>query len=325
MSVKIVDKVYGEFDITEEVLVELINSNAVQRLKNVNQQGVPPKYNSQPYFSRYDHSVGVMLLLRKLGATVKEQIAGLIHDISHPAFSHLVDWAIGDPRSQTHQDNYFISVLDNSDIPEIIQKYGLDKEEFYELEKYSLLEVSSPDICADRIDYTLRDIVARGGKPISDEILKHLTVKNSVIVFDDVNAAHTFAQEYKAMQFHNWADDRHVSAFHLFAEALKIALKNEILSMDDLFEREDYLIKKLESSDNGDILSLLKSLERGFWIDYVSQGGIELKSKFRFIDPKVTQGEGVVSLSELIPSYKYQLDLHRKHFNTPRFVEVHAR
>ena len=62
---KIIDKVYGMKEIEEPVLIDLINSRAIQRLKGVAQQGVPLKYNPQPPFSRFEHSIGVMILLGK--------------------------------------------------------------------------------------------------------------------------------------------------------------------------------------------------------------------------------------------------------------------
>ena len=33
-----------------------------------------------------------MLLIKKLGGSVEEQIAGLLHDVSHTAFSHVIDY-----------------------------------------------------------------------------------------------------------------------------------------------------------------------------------------------------------------------------------------
>lgn len=43
----------------------------------------------------YDHSMGVFVILRARGAPLEEQIAGLLHDVSHTAFSHVGDWVYG--------------------------------------------------------------------------------------------------------------------------------------------------------------------------------------------------------------------------------------
>jgi HD superfamily phosphohydrolase len=147
------DPIYGRFQIEEPVLVALINTKTIQRLKRIDQYGIPPKYYSFPGFSRFDHSIGVMLLLKKLGASLNEQIAGLLHDMSHTAFSHLTDWIWGDRLTEDYQDNIFSDFLKNSkDVTGILENYGIQYELFFNLHDFSLLERKSPDLCADRID-----------------------------------------------------------------------------------------------------------------------------------------------------------------------------
>jgi hypothetical protein len=95
---KINDKIYEKVEIEEPVLLELLKSSSVLRLKNISQFGVPDKYYHFKNYSRYEHSIGVMILLRKLGATLEEQIAGLLHDVSVLAFSHVIDWVFANGR-----------------------------------------------------------------------------------------------------------------------------------------------------------------------------------------------------------------------------------
>ena len=84
---KIEDRVYGEEEIREKVLVDLINCKSIQRLKGLAQFGLPDEYYHRNGFSRYEHSLGVLIFLRKFGTDLNEQIAGLLHDVSHTAFS----------------------------------------------------------------------------------------------------------------------------------------------------------------------------------------------------------------------------------------------
>ncbi len=90
------DAVYGATEITEPVLLDLMESCAMQRLKGISQHGVTALLGITPAFTRFDHSVGVMLLVRRLGASIEEQVAALLHDISHTAFSHVIDFVFND-------------------------------------------------------------------------------------------------------------------------------------------------------------------------------------------------------------------------------------
>lgn len=87
---KINDRLYGEADL-EPVLTDLIHSKAVQRLNGIHQGGACFLVNPAWNISRCEHSIGVMLLIRRLGGSLEEQIAGLLHDVSHTAFSHVAD------------------------------------------------------------------------------------------------------------------------------------------------------------------------------------------------------------------------------------------
>lgn len=65
--------------------------NILQRLKYVDQAGPITYFGYMPYFNRYEHSIGVLALLQKANAPLNEQVAGLLHDISHTIFSHIAD------------------------------------------------------------------------------------------------------------------------------------------------------------------------------------------------------------------------------------------
>ena len=78
--------VCGPVSIDEPVLIDLINSSAVQRLHHILQHGITGFLGMTQPITRFQHSVGVMLLTRRLGASLSKQIAALLHDVSHTAF-----------------------------------------------------------------------------------------------------------------------------------------------------------------------------------------------------------------------------------------------
>lgn len=77
---RVTDHLYGTV-VVEDVLEELINSSLVQRLKGIYQGGASVLVNDTWNVRRYDHSIGVMLLIRRLGGRLEEQIAGLLRAV----------------------------------------------------------------------------------------------------------------------------------------------------------------------------------------------------------------------------------------------------
>ena len=68
-----------------------------------------------------------MLLIKKMGGSIEEQIAGLLHDVSHTAFSHVVDFVLDHPEENYHE-LIFNEVVRSSPIPQILEKYQCFEE-----------------------------------------------------------------------------------------------------------------------------------------------------------------------------------------------------
>jgi len=93
------DIIWGKIVINEPVAVEIIKTKAFQRLKGIDQAGYLPLYNNPHNLdrkllkhTRYEHSIGVYWLLKIKGDSLEARISGLIHDVSHAAFSHTADY-----------------------------------------------------------------------------------------------------------------------------------------------------------------------------------------------------------------------------------------
>jgi uncharacterized protein len=303
VSIKIFDEVYGEHEIDEDVLVDIINSRPLQRLKGISQNGLPDEYYHKKGFSRYDHSTGVMLILRKLNASIEEQIAGLIHDISHTAFSHVVDWVMGDVSKSDYQDNMYEEYFVNTEIPDILERYGYNYKEFVNLEAFSLLEQEAPNLCGDRLDYTLREIYFNQEDVDIDLILKGLIVKDKKIMFDNVSSAEIFSKGYVKGNEEHWCGVEARARYLVLSDILKMALSKGIINKDDFWKTDKEVFEKLLASEDKysiDRLNLLKDKLR------IVEGkeGFLLKKKFRYIDPEVFLNGEVRRLSEVSLDYK---------------------
>lgn len=319
---EIKDNLYGSFELKEEVLINLINSKAINRLKDISQFGIPKEYYHKLGFSRYDHSIGVSLFLRKLKASLEEQVAGLLHDASHTPFSHVIDWAIGDPTKEDYQDTHHFSFLSSSEIPVILKKYGLNFNSIINYKNFKLLERKSPKLCADRIDYCLRELYLKENDRYKvTSILENIGVKKNQIVFFDKENAKIFGESYMNLQREHWGGDEARTRYYILSEVLNEAFRKNLICIQDLRGTETPLLETLLKSNNELILSKLNLLKNGFFI-IENENGIELKKKFRYIDPEVSVNRHYLPLSKLSKDYRNFLEFEKHRNNKLRKINI---
>ncbi|MGG7177681.1 HD domain-containing protein [Clostridium paraputrificum] len=286
---KIIDSIYGEFTI-ETIFEKLINTKEVQRLKGIHQGGASYLVNSKWNVTRYEHSIGTMLFIRLMGGSVEEQIAGLLHDISHTAFSHVVDFVLENTEENYHE-KIFDNIIDTSCIPKILLDNGFNyKDILFNKSKWTILEVSSPKLCADRIDYTLRDMYHYGfiSKEDIQRFLNNLTVVKGEVVITSVKISEWFVETYYKEVIGFFMDSLNVYAYDRLSKALKIALKLNEITVDDLLKEDKYVYKLLEGSKSEDVIKLVQSLNKKVrLIKNKENYDIFQKNKVRIIDPTI--------------------------------------
>lgn len=320
---KITDPLYGEFEITEPVILELLESPSVERLKGLYQYGAPPEI--YPHFisyTRFEHSQGVMLLLRRLGTSLEEQVAGLLHDVSHPAFSHVIDLVFGDPVNETLQDTVHKDFFSQSELPAILLKYGLNPERIADYETFTLLEQPAPELCADRIDYSLREFSRWAdpeGVPLMVVVLR---VRDGRIVFGNRETAERFAQIYLKCQMEHWACPDTVIRYELLGRAVKRAIALGTLTREDLFTLQDReALERLHNSHDVEIGRILDLLNGAVQLEHLAKppGRIRIK-KFRYVDPGFLENGSVLRLSEAKPEFAQLVET--KHIENTKGVLV---
>lgn len=316
------DRIYGPTDIHQPVLIELINSKPLQRLKGINQAGASKFAIPGKTVTRYEHSVGVMILLKKLNATVEEQIAGLLHDTPHTAFSHVIDFVFNDKNHEFHE-RFHEKIIMHSQIPKILKNHKLDVHRILDEHNFPLLERPLPDLCADRVDYFLRDMVASDG--FSEKINKYISsliVKDNEIMLSDAATAKRFALDYLKMDKEKWSAPIEVALFQILADAIRMALDKNILEEDDIFRDDDYVYDKLKDSGDKDILQKLEMLNPNLKIlDNPNDYDFHSINKLRYINPKFTE-DGCVRRADEFKDFAVQIDEHKKGIKRGNYVKV---
>lgn len=287
MNIK--DSIYGEMQV-EPILEQLIKTQAVQRLKGVHQGGASYLVNPKWNVTRYEHSVGVMMLIRLMGGSIEEQIAGLLHDISHTAFSHVVDFALKQMNEDYHEKIYQ-SVIEQSDIPHILQSHGYDyRDILFNEEKWTILEQSTPKLCADRVDYTLRDMYHYGfiSQQEIKEFLSHLTVINGEMTLTSIKVAEWFVEVYYKEVIDFFMHPLNIFGSHQLSTALKLALELNELQLDDLLKEDETVLNQLKQSKSSEVVELIESISRPIeFIHSKEDFDIYQKTKLRTINPTI--------------------------------------
>lgn len=249
---KFIDRVYGEIEITEPVVLKLIKSPSMQRLKGIDNAGYFEPYFPGSATNRFEHSFGVYILLKKYGAALEEQIAGLLHDVSHAAFSHCIDYVLdnGTQKEQSHQDSIFEEFVSKTEIPEILKKYGLDPEYILNENNFPLKEKNIPDLCADRIDYSLRNMLSYKEAEISEinYLLERLEVENGYWVFKNYESAKKFAELFLKMNRLYYAGLPTALMFKTLGDYLKYSLGQKYITPEDLYATDKKVLKKINKN-----------------------------------------------------------------------------
>jgi len=295
------DVLYGEFEV-DQVVEELISSKSMQRLKGIHQAGASYLVNEKWNVTRFDHSVGVMLLVKKLGGSVEEQIAGLLHDVTHTAFSHVIDYVF-DNEDESYHEEIFSSVVKNSEIPAILAKHGYNYEDILlDDSKWTLLERSAPELCADRVDYTLRDMYTYGYISLEEvhSFLEDVIAVEGKMVLQSIEMAEWFTETYYKEVIDFFMKPMNIYGNDMLAKMLKVALHKRIIHADDFLLEDEELISKLQQCNDSEVHALLRKVHPNVKVkedrdDY----DLYQKNKVRLIDPPLLR-EGEVVQSSVV-------------------------
>lgn len=307
--------IYGNVTLTNPLEIEVLASPAMERLKRIHQYGVT-YYAGLPYFfSRYDHSVGVFLLLKKYGLSQNEQIAGILHDASHTAFSHVAEVVFNHTdHHHSYQDTIHRACLEAQGIGEILQKYNITISDIMHKETdpafsgngiFKALECDLPDLCADRIDYILEGSVYEQMLTREDvqDILAALQWNGTTWFFTNPIMAKKFAECSLYLTENVFSGILNAVTYHWAAIAIRRAFELGVISKEEFCTSVDALIwEKLETSTDPLISEMVHKIIN--WEEYCELGNAQHHdlysvSKFRGVNPLVFVDNQLIRLTDI--------------------------
>ena len=197
------DCIHGNIPIEYQVIWDLINTDAFQRLRRIHQLGGTYMVFPSAEHSRFTHSLGVYNIVNRIINEIEgvnkylndqEKIillcSGLLHDIGHGPYSH----AFEDVFNSNHEEMTIEIILSNTSINQVLKKYDESlPQEIADViaKKHSnelMIQLISSQVDADRMDYLLRDAYNCGvsyGNFDLERLLRSIVVIDGQIVFKE--------------------------------------------------------------------------------------------------------------------------------------------
>jgi uncharacterized protein len=309
LSAAPIDTFYGVIEVEEPILLELIENPIFQRLKSLHQYGVGYYTTHREEYTRYAHSLGVFALLRAQGLSLEEQVAGLLHDVSHTVFSHVGDWIFGkEHQEKDYQNTTHAVFLEESGLGEILRKYHFTVDQILPTEEsFPALECRLPNLCADRIDYNIQGAYYRGFITYEEAktLFEGLQFTQGTWLHRDWELLKKLVRFSLFMTEHCWGSATNHLSSRWLADAIlrgidlgsisyeEIHFGTDQVIWDRLINHQDPLIRKK--------MEMLPQTEDYYRLVDPSDADLLVKSKFRGIDPWVLSEEGLVRLTTTDP------------------------
>lgn len=290
-------------------LLEVASTPVIQRLKDIGMScGCEytsfTRFQKCPTYTRYDHSLGVALIIWHFTKDIKQSIAGLLHDIATPTFSHVVDFLYNDHLKQEYTElNTKAIILSDEQLVSILKKYSLSVDDVDNYHRFPIADNDAPKLSADRLEYTLGNLVHYG-------LRKRDTIKryyNNIIVrdnehgipelmFKDVNIAEAFSRDsLLCSKVYTSDEDRY--SMQVLANILRNAMIDNVITEVDLYRTEELIIKKLQqNSEYSKKWKIYCSYSKVITspIKRFGREWLYVNAKKRYINP-IVEGKGRVS------------------------------
>lgn len=272
-------------------------------------------FNNRLYYSRLDHSVGVALITWHFTHSKEQAIAGLLHDISTPVFSHVSDFRKGDALTQTATEEPTQALIrSNRQLLKLLEEDGLSVEQVEDYHIYPVADNEIPQLSADRLEYMYPSGMALEGSWTMEEVaatyndLEVLTNENGEpeLGFNTLELAELYCQKF-CMTGHILQMNEDKMTLHMLGQIMNKAVEEKVLDEDDFMTmNESQILSKLENS------SASKELMRLYWtfrnmnevlhtqtpLPAEEYFCINLKVKQRYINPLVKTKNGILRLRE---------------------------
>ena len=270
--------------------------------------------NIKNFNSRLKHSIGVALIVWNFTKDKKQTLAGLFHDISTPAFSHIVDFMNGDYLNQESTEDLTKYMIENSkEIMELLARDGIRVEEVCDYHMYPIADNNTPMLSADRLEYTFSDGLEIEGifdLDKIDRIYKDLSIlKNEndeiELGFENLKIAEEFIYNANKLWILISGGNEINLIMQFWTDYLKSSINKGYIIKEDLYTMSEFeIIEKIKEKADKEMINVLEKFQNS---TKIGRSDIEIKDKYcvsikakkRYINPLVKDSDMIKRTTEL--------------------------
>lgn len=239
-------------------LDKYLTTETLKRLKYVTQFcgcDYTKLYSPLFLYTRFDHSLIVAHMVWHFTHDKRETIAALLHDVGTPCFAHCIDYVFGDYIKQETSEKGIIGLIKkDTKLLSYLKRDGFTLEDFSDLTRYSILENSSPRLCADRLDGVLHTCyiwLHTHTLSAIKEVYDDMAVLQNESGLPEIGFKTRVGAEKFVEMVSNYAialqsnTDKYVMKY--ISELVKMGFKRGLINFEDLYTlKEEQLVSILE-------------------------------------------------------------------------------
>lgn len=286
------------------------------------------------WYSSLDHSVAVALIIWNFTKNKKQTLAGLLHDISTPAFKHCIDFLNGDYEKQESTEDLTTHIIENSkEIMELLKRDNIKVEEVNDYHIYPIADNDTPKLSADRLEYTLSNGLGVQKRLWDLDTVQQVYENIEVQVNEDgieelgfksFDIAEKFVDTMIKLSLLYRSNEAKIS-MQFLVDIIKKMAEHDLITKKDLYVlSEKEIIEKIENCEIDNISKKFKLWRNSTKIgegDEPMQGKycIDLNVKIRYIVPLVRQENKFLRITEISDKVRKDIEEYLS-YRTPKYA-----
>lgn len=312
-----------------EWLLDYINTPEMQRISGISMNcgtDYTKIFNIKQWYSNLDHSIGVALIIWHFTHDKKQTLSGLFHDIATPTFKHSIDFMNGDTENQESTEERTELIIKNSkEIMDLLKKDNIKLEEVSDYHIYPIADNDTPQLSADRFEYTFSSGLIFYRVWELDDIrecynnVKILRNENNILElgFSDKVICEKYINIISKL-WPQWLTDEDRTTMQFLADIVKSMNVIGKISIDDLYiYSEKEIIDRILNCGDKYIETAFNNFQNAtsvmrFDTYTTDKYCISVKGKRRYIIPLVETETGIYRIDKVSKKAKENIDEYFK-------------